>query len=54
MKALISTFFFLITFLSYSKIDNYNYIDQKVSYYPAFNDIKTLTIRITNDFDTDI
>lgn len=53
MKALISTFFFLITFLSYSNAYDYSYIDKKVSNYPHFNNVKTLTIRISNDFNSD-
>ena len=53
MKLLISTFFFLISFQIHANVYDYNYIDKKVSNYPAFNNAETLTIRITNDFNTD-
>ncbi|WP_055443051.1 transglutaminase domain-containing protein [Lacinutrix himadriensis] len=61
MKLLISTFFFLISLACHSNIYEYNSniyeynsIDKKVASYPTFRDAKTLTIRISNDFKTDI
>ena len=54
MKLLISTFLFLITLGNPPNIYEYNSIDKKVASYPAYNNAKSLTVRITNDFNTDI
>lgn len=42
---------FLISLSSFSK--NYDSVDKKVTNYPAFSDVKTLSIRISNDFKDD-
>ena len=53
MKSSLFSILFLLFFqLGFSQ--NYKLVDDKIFHYPKFKDINTLSIRIKNDFDSDI
>ena len=52
MKSFLIIYFLFVYSLSFSQ--NFESVDLKVSKYPEFENVKNLSIRISNDFDTDI
>ena len=46
--------FLVILFFQFGFSQNYELVDNKVHHYPEFKDIKTLTIRVKNDFNSDL